>query len=51
MTLFEILRRSGKFDESAVEALLPDNYQSILDSYVSRRQKAGSSEITKTSER
>ena len=50
MTLFEILRRTGKFEESGVEALLPDNYQSVLDSYVTQRQKAGSTKLTKTSE-
>ncbi len=50
MTLFEILRRTGKFEESGVEALLPDNYQSVLDSYVTQRQKAASTKLTKTSE-
>jgi len=49
MTLFEILRRTGKFEESG-EAFLPENYKSVLDSYVSRRQKAGSTKLTKTSE-
>jgi len=50
MTLFEILRRTGKFAEASVEALLPDNYQSALDSYVNRRQKAGSTKLTESSE-
>ena len=50
MTLFEILRRAGKFEESAVEGLLPDDYQSILDSYVTRRQKASSTKSTNTAE-
>jgi hypothetical protein len=49
MTLFEILRRTGKFEESG-EALLPENYKSILDSYVTRRQKAGITKLTRTSE-
>ena len=49
MTLFEILRRIGKLEESGVEVLLPDNYQSVLDSYVTQRQKAGSTKLTKTS--
>lgn len=49
MTLFEILRRSGKFEESG-EALLPENYKSVLDSYVTRRQMADSTKITKGSE-
>jgi hypothetical protein len=50
MTLFEILRRTGKFAEASVEALLPDNYQSVLDSYVTRRQKVDSTKLTKSSE-
>ena len=49
MTLFEILRRTGKFEESGVEAMLPDNYRSLLDSYVTQRQKAGSTKLTKAS--
>lgn len=49
MTLFEILRRAGKFEVSG-EAMLPENYQSVLDSYVTRRQKAGSTKLTKISE-
>lgn len=49
MTLFEILRRTGKFEESG-EALLPEDYQSVLNSYVNRRQKADSKKLTRTSE-
>ena len=40
LTLVEILRRTGRFDQTDVATLLPDNYQSILDTYVTRRQKA-----------
>ena len=40
LTLVEILRRTGRFDQTDVATLLPDNYQSILDNYVTRRQKA-----------
>jgi hypothetical protein len=51
MTVFEILRRTGKFEASSVDALLlPDNYQSILDSYVNKRQKAADTKATNTSE-
>ena len=49
MTLFEILRRTGKFEQSS-DALLPENYQSVLDSYVTRRQKADSKKLTTNSE-
>jgi hypothetical protein len=38
LTLFEIMRRTGQFDKSEAVSLLPDNYESILDSYVQRRQ-------------
>jgi Family of unknown function (DUF5681) len=48
MTLFEILRRTGKFEESG-ETFLPANYKSVLDSYVTRQQTAGSTK-SKTSE-
>jgi len=39
MTLVEILRRSGKFEEKEIDSLLPDNYENILDTYVMQRQK------------
>lgn len=39
MTLVEILRRTGRFEQTEAEDLLPENYESILDSYVARRQK------------
>lgn len=38
MTVFEILRRSGKLEETDVESLLPADYEAILDSYVETRQ-------------
>jgi hypothetical protein len=50
MTLFEILRRTGKFEQSSVEAMLPDNYQSVLDSYVAQRERTASTKLTKTPE-
>jgi hypothetical protein len=40
LTLVEILRRTGKFDETDINNLLPDDYVAILDSYVAERQKA-----------
>lgn len=40
LTLVEILRRTGRFEEPPAENLLPDDYEAILDSYVSQRQKA-----------
>src|SRR4051794_25530558 len=46
LTLVEILRRSGKFEEMQTEGLLPDNYEAILDSYVAQ-QKGGSTKPSK----
>ena len=38
LLLFDILKRSGQLSEAPSESLLPDDYESILDSYVSRRK-------------
>ena len=39
MTLVEILRRTGRFEQTEDDSLVPENYESILDLYVARRQK------------
>jgi uncharacterized protein DUF5681 len=39
LALVEIMRRTGKFEETDIQGLLPDNYESILDSYVDQRHK------------
>ena len=39
LTLVEILRRTGGFEKTDVDTLLPDDYESILESYVAQRQK------------
>jgi hypothetical protein len=41
LTLIEIMRRTGRFELTEPESLLPDNYESILDSYVQKRQQVG----------
>jgi hypothetical protein len=46
LTLVEILRKTGAFEPADVEGLLPDNYQSLLDTYVESRRKG----VTKASE-
>jgi len=51
LTLIEILRRTGRFEETVVENLLPDNYEAILDSYVARRQASATSKTTSTGSR
>jgi replication-associated recombination protein RarA len=45
LTLVEILRRTGQFEEPDVSALLPDDYEAILEAYVARRQnRSGTSQ-------
>jgi hypothetical protein len=39
LTLIEILRRTGRFEDADIDRLLPDDYEAILDSYVAQRQK------------
>ena len=41
LTLVEILRRTGSLETKDVDSLLPDNYESILNTYVDTRLKAG----------
>jgi len=41
LTLIEVLRRTGKFEQVEVEGLLPDNYESILDTFVASHAKHG----------
>ena len=40
LTLVEILKRTGRFEETAIDTLLPDNYEDILEAYVAQRHKA-----------
>lgn len=47
MTLVEILRRTGKFEETDIQGLIPDDYENILDSYVTQRQKSGTKKSSK----
>jgi Family of unknown function (DUF5681) len=49
MTLVEILRRTGRFEERDIGALLPDDYESILDAYVDQRQKSSTKKTDKSS--
>src|SRR6267142_4230802 len=48
LTLVEILRRTGRFEETAVENLLPADYEAILDSYVARRQASDAGKTGQT---
>ncbi len=38
ITLIDIMRKTGQMDEVEVQGLIPDNYESILNSFVERRQ-------------
>ncbi|OGS66387.1 MAG: hypothetical protein A2522_00370 [Gallionellales bacterium RIFOXYD12_FULL_53_10] len=49
MTMVEILRRNGKFEDTDIDSLLPDDYESILDSYVTDRAKSTTKKSTRTS--
>lgn len=51
LALVEIMRRTGKFEESDTQGLLPDNYESILDTYVDQRHKKALAKSTITSKR
>ena len=46
LTLVEILRRTGQFEQTMVDDLLPQDYESILSSYVAQRQKSGTAKST-----
>ena len=37
--LVEILRKTGKFEETDIAGLLPDNFESILEAYVDDQHK------------
>lgn len=49
MTMVEILRRNGKFEETDIDSLLPDDYESILDTYVTDRTKSTTKKSIRTS--
>ena len=48
LTLVDILRRTGKFEETDINTLLPDDYEDILNSFVAQRQKSGTKKAIKT---
>jgi replication-associated recombination protein RarA len=39
LNLLEIMRRTGRFDSPAAEALLPDNYEELLEPFIQQRQR------------
>lgn len=41
LTLFEILKRNGTFEKTEIDTLLPDNYETLLEDYVAKRQQTG----------
>lgn len=48
LALVEIMRRTGKFEETDIEGLLPDDYESILDSYVVQHHNNVTKKVVKT---
>jgi hypothetical protein len=47
LTLIEILKRTGRFEDTTIDNLLPDDYEAILDSYIAQRQKGSALKGTK----
>lgn len=39
LNLLEIMRRTGRFDAPAAEALLPENYEELLEAFIQQRQQ------------
>lgn len=39
LNLLEIMRRTGRFDAPAAAALLPDNYEELLEAFIQQRQR------------
>jgi hypothetical protein len=48
LTLIEILKRTGRFEDASIDSLLPEDYETILDSYVAQRQKRPQPQSIKT---
>lgn len=51
LTLVEILRRTGRFEETDIDRLVPDDYENILESFLARRQKSGARKTGETASR
>ena len=39
LNLLEIMKRTGRFDAPAAEALLPDNYEQLLEAFIEQRKQ------------
>lgn len=48
LMLVDILQRTGRFEETDVDNLLPENYESILDSFVAQRLKSDTKKTNKS---
>jgi hypothetical protein len=51
LTLVEILKRTGRFESPDADTLLPEDYESLLEAYVARRQRSGHRKSSKTTNR
>jgi hypothetical protein len=51
LTLVEILRRTGGFEPDEGHGLLPENYESILESYVESRRSDGAGKASQSQRR
>ena len=48
LMLVDILRRTGQLEETEIDNLLPENYESILDSFVAQRLKSSPKKTNKS---
>lgn len=48
LTMVEILRRTGRFEQTEIDSLLPADYETLLASYVAKRQKVAARRSPKT---
>jgi replication-associated recombination protein RarA len=39
LNLLEIMKRTGRFEAPAAEALLPENYEELLEAFIQQRQR------------
>ncbi len=49
MSMFEMMRRAGKFEEADVDDQMSNDYEAILETFISKREKSASKKSTKTS--
>jgi hypothetical protein len=51
MSMFEMMRRAGKFEEADVDDQISNDYAAILETFIAKREKSASKKPTKTSKK